>query len=101
MNRFYTNQNVNKNNNRNSNMLRHGQIKIKRTYNQLLELNHIRTNHLSTKKLKQSEGINPESLIKQNKPKIPEKMLREIEKYNSQRYSYGRNIIINPCPCDN
>ena len=73
--------------------------KVKRTYNTILEHNHSMpyTINFGSKQLKQSDTKPSESLIKKHKPKIPEKILREIEKYNYQRYAY--NTKVSPCPC--
>ena len=93
-NRFAMKQSFSKNNNDRINPFR-----VKRTYNTMLEQNHSIPTTISfgTKKLKLNDARPSESLIRHNKPKIPEKFLREIELYNSQRYSYNRKITY--CPC--
>ena len=50
------------------------------------------------KKLKQKEKNQPESFIKNTKPRISEKLLREIEKYRNQTFAYSYKI--KQCPCD-
>ena len=91
------------NNNKNCGNLLINPFRIKRTYNTMLEQsqqsqNMQNVNIFSNKRLKISEGKPPESIIKNNKPKIPEKLLREIERYNYQRFAYNKKII--PCNCE-
>ena len=77
-------------------------FRIKRTYNTMLEQDHMSpsTTYINTKRFKQNEGKATESLIRMNRPKISEKLKREIELYNYQRRGYT-NIKILPCNCDN
>ena len=93
-NRFSMKQIISKNNNAHVNPFR-----VKRTYNTMIEQNHIIPNtiNLIPKKLKLNDNRPSESLIKKNKPKITEKLLREIELYNSQRYAYNKKLSL--CPC--
>ena len=91
------------NNNKNFGNLFVNPFRMKRTYNTMLEQsqqspNIQNVNIFSNKRLKISEGKPPESIIKNNKPKIPEKLLREIERYNYQRFAYNKKII--PCNCE-
>ena len=88
------------NNNTTTNIFHINPFRVKRTYNTMLEQNHCIpiTINFGTKRLKQNDTNPPESLIKKNKPKIPEKLLREIERYNYQRYAY--NTKISPCICE-
>lgn len=90
-----------KNKNDINNAIHINPFRVKRSYNAMLEQDHSSPNtaFLPPKKLKQSEIKSTESLIKNNKPKIPEKILKEIERYNYQRHAY--NIKIKPCLCDN
>ena len=99
LNRFSMKQSHSKNINNSPNFHLFHQVRVKRTYNAMLEQSNNTpfTFPFSSKRLKQSEGKPPESLIKNSKPKIPEKILKEIERYNSQRYSYNKKIIT--CPC--
>ena len=75
--------------------------RIKRTYNAMLEQEHITapTVYMNNKRFKQSESKPAESLIKNNRPKISEKLKREIELYNYERRGYNMKIV--PCNCDN
>ena len=74
--------------------------RVKRSYNTMLEQDHNIPYSINfPKRLKQSDAKPAESLIKHNKPKIPEKLLKEIERYNYQRHAY--NMKIKPCTCDN
>ena len=88
-------------NNISSNVFHVNPYRVKRTYNTMLEQSQSMPPvfTFSTKRLKQSDSKPPESIIKYNKPKIPEKLLREIERYNYQRYAYNKKV--SPCPCDN
>ena len=91
------------NNNKNFGNLFVNPFRMKRTYNTMLEQSQQSQNMqnvsiFSNKRLKISEGKPPESIIKNNKPKIPEKLLREIERYNYQRFAYNKKII--PCNCE-
>ena len=93
-------QSYSNNNNTINNAYYLNPFRVKRTYNTMLEQDHsISYNVNFPKRLKQSETTPAESLIKHNKPKIPEKILKEIERYNYQRYAY--NMKVKPCPCDN
>ena len=98
MSQFLFNHNI-KTNNYNSFLL--NQMRAKRTYDMMNEQNQIAPNRISLNKklLKKNEGKVQESLIKCIKPRIPEKMLREIERYNIQRQSYNRSKIEILCPC--
>ena len=91
-NRISTNNNINSCRN---------PYKIKRTYNNSIfcQDNDIPNYGCFGKKLKQREQGQVESFIKKSKPKIPEHLLREIEKYRIQSYAY--NYKINLCPCEN
>ena len=102
MNRLYMLQSFLKNNN-NSNGFRLNQLRLKRTYNAMLEQSHSGSSNvnLAIKKMKQCEGKAPEPMIKSHKPRIPEKIMKEIERYNEQRYSYSHSLILNNCPCEN
>ena len=75
-------------------------FRVKRTYNAMIEQDHSipSTVNFASKRLKLGDSKPPESLIKFNKPKIPEKLLKEIERYNYQRCQY--NVKVTPCPCD-
>ena len=97
--RFSFKQSILKANNGN-NIYHINPFRVKRTYNAMLEQDHSIQNpiNIASKKLKQSDSKPPETLIKYNKPKIPEKILKEIERYNYQRYQY--NMRVNPCPCE-
>ena len=91
------------NNNKNFGNLYVNPYRIKRTYHTMIEQSQQSQNmqnavFFSNKRLKLSEGKPPESIIKNNKPKIPEKILKEIERYNYQRFAYNRKII--PCNCE-
>ena len=102
LNRFSMKQSHSKNINNSPNFHLFHQVRVKRTYNAMLEQSNNSqsipfTFPFSSKRLKQSEGKPPESLIKNTKPKIQQKILKEIERYNSQRYSYNKKIIT--CPC--
>ena len=94
-------QSNSKNNNISSNVFHVNPYRVKRTYNTMLEQSQSMPPvfTFSAKRLKQSDSKPPESIIKHNKPKIPEKLLREIERYNWQRYAYNKKV--SPCPCDN
>ena len=90
------------NNNKNCGNLFVNPYRIKRTYNTMLEQSQQSQNiqntfNFSNKRLKLCENKPPESIITNNKPKIPEKLLREIERYNYQRFAYNKKII--PCNC--
>ena len=103
LNRFPLKQSHSKNNNNISNFYHVNPFRVKRTYNTMLEQSHNiqnipSTTNFASKRLKQGDGKPPESLIKNTKPKIPEKLLREIERYNYQRYGYNMKVI--PCPCE-
>ena len=106
MNRFSLKQSLLKNNNNNNNINSDTNIvhinpfRVKRTYNTMLEQNHCMptTINFASKRLKQNDSNPPELLIKNNKPKIPEKILKEIERYNYQRYAYSMKIT--QCPCE-
>ena len=76
-------------------------FRVKRSYNTMLQQNHSEpyTVNFHSKILKLSEIKPSESLIKNTKPKIPEKLLKEIERYNYQRYAHNMKLI--KCPCDN
>ena len=76
-------------------------FRIKRTYNAMLEQDHISPSvtFVNSKRFKQNEGKIPESLIKHNRPKISDKLKREIELYNYQKRGYNLKIL--PCKCDN
>ena len=89
------------NNNDINNIFHINPFRVKRSYNTMLEQNHTLpyTVHFYSKRLKLSEVKPSESLIKSNKPKIPEKLLKEIERYNYQRHAYNMKLI--SCPCDN
>ena len=75
--------------------------RTKRTYNAMLEQEHLTPTpiFMNTKRFKQSEGKPAESLIKCNRPKMSEKLRREIELYNYERRGYNMKII--PCNCEN
>ena len=75
-------------------------FRVKRTYNTMIEQDHSipSTINFASKRLKQCDSKPPESLIKYSKPRIPEKLLKEIERYNYQRNQY--NVKVTPCPCD-
>ena len=100
MNRFSLKQSLLKNNNTITNIYHKNPFRVRRTYNMMLEQNHCMptTMNFGSKRLKQNDTNPPEILIKNNKPKIPEKILKEIEKYNYQRYAY--NMKITKCPCE-
>ena len=74
--------------------------RVKRTYNAMIEQDHSipSTVNFASKRLLQNDSKPPESLIKFSKPRIPEKLLKEIERYNYQRYQF--NVKVTPCPCD-
>ncbi len=93
-NRFSMKQIISKNNNAHVNPFR-----VKRTYNTMIEQNHIIPNtiNLVPKKLKLNDNRPSESLIKKNKPKIPEKLLREIQRYKLHTYAYSMKLT--PCTC--
>ena len=75
-------------------------FKLKRNYvtmtNQTISENDV-SNYFN-KKLKQKEKGQPESFIKNTKPRVSEKLLREIEKYRNQTFAYSYKI--QHCPCD-
>ena len=75
--------------------------RIKRTYNAMLEQEHMTSPpvYMNNKRFKQSESKPAESFIKYNRPKISEKLKREIELYNYERRGYNMKII--PCNCEN
>lgn len=103
LNRFSLKQSHSKNNNNISNFHLFHPLRVKRAYNTMLEQsNNIQsipsTFNFNSKRLKQSDSKPPETLIKSNKPKIPEKLLKEIERYNIQRYSFSKRITT--CPCE-
>ena len=76
-------------------------FRIKRTYNAMLEQDYISPSitFINSKRFKPNEGKAQESLIKHNRPKISEKLRREIELYNYERRGYNLKIL--PCKCDN
>jgi len=60
--------------------------------------------YMNNKRFKQSENKPAESFIKYNRPKISEKLKREIELYNYERRGYnnyeqkkGRTLILMYC----
>ena len=75
-------------------------FKVKRTYNNSIfcQDSDIQNCGCFNKKLKQKEHGQVESFIKKSKPKIPENLLREIEKYRYQSFAYSYNI--NHCTCE-
>ena len=75
-------------------------FRIKRTYNAIREQEHNNTPiaFINKQRFKQNEGKNTESLVKHNRPKISEKLKREIELYNYQKRGYNLKIL--PCNCD-
>ena len=103
LNRFSLKQSHSKNNN-NTNLYHVNPFRVKRTYNTMLEQSQNIQNipvspTFTSKRLKQGDSKPPESLIKSGKPKIPEKLLKEIERYNYQRYGYY-NLKVSSCPCE-
>ena len=76
-------------------------FRVKRSYMTMLEQDHLMSSpsYIGSKRLKQSDNKTAESLIKYNRPKISEKLKREIELYNYQRTGYSVKIF--PCPCEN
>ena len=101
MNFFSFKQSVLKNNNNTTQTISYrNPFRIKRTYINMQEQNHSKPSKINfgSKRLKQNELKPPETLIRNNKPKIPEKLLKEIEKYNYQRYAYNTKITY--CPCE-
>ena len=99
INRFSIKQSYS-NNNTTSNIFHFNPLRIKRTYNSMLEQSNSIPNiaNFASKRLKQSDGKPPESIKRPCRPKIPEKLLKEIENYNHQRFAYNRKIIACPCP---
>ena len=99
MNRFSIKQSHSKNNS-NTSFYHVNPFRVKRNYNTMLEQsqNAPFNNNFSFKRLKLSDSKPNESLIKSSKPKIPEKLLKEIERYNYQRYAY--NMKPTPCSCE-
>ena len=100
INRFQMNQSHLKNNNISSNAHHVNPLRIKRTYNTMIEQSQSIPSiiNFSSKRLKPNDSKTPESLIKYSKPKISEKLLKEIEIYHYQRYSY--NMKVSSCPCE-
>ena len=76
-------------------------FRVKRTYNTMLQQDHMSpsTSFINTKRYKPNEGKNSESLIRINRPKISEKLKREIELYNYERRGYNLKVL--PCNCNN
>ena len=91
------NQSYLKNINNNSNFFKVNPFRVKRNYNTMLEQSKTLIDEiaLSSRRLKISNEKPSESLIKITKPKIPEKILKEIERYNRQRYVYSKKLM--PC----
>ena len=98
INRFSINQ-PNINNNNYSNIFHVNPYRVKRTYNTMLEQSKLEPNDImySSKRLKTNDGKPCESLIKPSKPKIPEKLLREIQRYKLHTYAYSMKLT--PCTC--
>ena len=94
-------QSNSKNNNFSSNVFHVNPFRKRRNYNTMLEQSQSMPPAFtfSAKRLKLCDSKPPEPILKYNKPKIPEKLLREIERYNYQRFAYNKKI--SPCPCDN
>ena len=90
------NQSYLKNINNNSIFFKVNPFRVKRNYNTMIEQSKALINEIefSSRRLKISNE-KPESLIKITKPKIPEKILKEIERYNRQRYAYSKKLM--PC----
>ena len=76
-------------------------FRVKRTYNTMIEQDHMMPSpaFINSKRLKQNETKTAESFIKHNRPKISEKLKREIERYNYERRGYNLKIL--PCNCEN
>ena len=89
-----------KNNNNNQENCRKNPFRVRRNYLTMLEQNHSvpSTVNIGSKRLKQNDIKSAEQLIKNTKPKIPEKILKEMELYHYQRSAY--NSKIKTCPCD-
>ena len=75
-------------------------FRIKRTYNAIIDQDHDNSPiaFMNSKRFKQNEGKVSETLVKHNRPKLSEKMRKEIELYNYQRRGYNLKIL--PCNCD-
>ena len=91
------NQSYLKNINNNSIFFKVNPFRVKRNYNTMIEQSKALINEIefSSRRLKISNEKPSESLIKITKPKIPEKILKEIERYNRQRYAYSKKLM--PC----
>ena len=74
-------------------------FRIRRNYITMMEQNHSVPSNINfgIKRLKQNDTRVSEQLISNNKPKIPEKILKEMELYKYQRYSYNSKMKI--CSC--
>ena len=94
-------QSNSKSNNISSNVFHVNPFRVKRNYNTMLEQSQSMPPvfTFSSKRLKQSDSKPLEPIIKHNKPKIPEKLLKEIERYNYQRFAYNKKV--SPCFCNN
>ncbi len=100
MNRFSIKQSHSKNNNNITNFYHINPFRVKRNYNTMLEQNQSAPSSITfcNKRLKINDSKLNESLIKTSKPKIPEKLLKEIERYNYQRYAFSMKT--SPCSCE-
>ena len=72
----------------------------KRNYNEMIQQDKsaITSINFNFKRPKEKEGISHDTLIKNYKPKIPERLRKEIELYNYQRR--GLYLKILPCKCE-
>ena len=105
-----SNQYQNNNNNNNLTALNNQKnIRIKRNY-QMMNGNDIQSNNLNSfpeflsKKMKLT-GIDPDKKVQINynivriKKNVPEKIKREMEKYQNQKYFLSSKLNVSPCNC--
>ena len=98
------------NNNMNLTLLNNQKnIRIKRNY-QMMNGNDIQSNNLNSfpeflsKKMKLT-GIDPDKKVQINynivriKKNVPEKIKREMEKYQNQKYFLSSKLNVSPCNC--